>query len=195
MTKALNLFTLEESIKDEASIREHVEWQRVRLLHAARIRLVGLSHLRIANIVIRTICRTIRVFRPDIRRRRMGQVVVNYNMQDTSSVRRRHMQREDNKQRTEFDELILELVNLVLENTVCMFGHERDKVLELRNVAHVSGDPAIYHDRRQTLTAILRSSIEPMCLKASMAAAYHLITSENKCAPRSSTHKCGGLAV
>ena len=67
---------------------------------------------------------------------------------------------------------------MVLEDPVCMFGQERDKVLELRNVAHMSGYLAIYHGGCQKLTAILRSSIELICLNASIAAAYHRITSE-----------------
>ena len=91
MTRASNLFTLEKCVEDEASIREHVEWQMVRLLYTARIRLVGLAHVRTADIVIRAIWCAIRVFGPEVRRRRVGQVVVNYSTRDTPLARRRHM--------------------------------------------------------------------------------------------------------
>jgi hypothetical protein len=87
VTRVSNLFTLEKCIEDEASIGEHVEWQRVRLLYTARIRLIGLAHLRTADIVIRAIWCAIRVFGPEVRRRREGQVVVNYSMRGTPSAR------------------------------------------------------------------------------------------------------------
>jgi len=71
MIGGLNLFTFEGCIKHKTSIGENVVLESMCLLYAARIRLVGLAHLRIANIVMRGICRTIRVLGPEIRRRRM----------------------------------------------------------------------------------------------------------------------------
>jgi len=53
------LFTLEEYIKHKTSIGENVALGSMCPLYAACIRLVGLAHLRIANIVIRAISRTI----------------------------------------------------------------------------------------------------------------------------------------
>jgi len=48
---SLNLFTLEEGIKHKASVGEHVLWESVLLLHAARIRMVGFAHVWIGDIV------------------------------------------------------------------------------------------------------------------------------------------------
>ena len=71
MTGGLNLFTLEERIEHKTSIGKHVAWESVRLLYSARIGLGGRAQLRIANIVIRAICGTIRVLCPEKRRRRV----------------------------------------------------------------------------------------------------------------------------
>ena len=71
MTGGLNLFTFEECIEHKTSLGKHVAWESMYLLYAARIRLSGFAHLRIGDIVIRAICRTIRVLGPEIRRRRM----------------------------------------------------------------------------------------------------------------------------
>jgi hypothetical protein len=73
-----NLFTLEEGIEDKTGIRKHVAREGMYLLHTACIRPVGLAHARVADIVIRTIGPAVRVRRPNIRRGRVGKVIVNW---------------------------------------------------------------------------------------------------------------------
>jgi hypothetical protein len=58
----LNLFTLEEEVKDKASIGKHVAWEVVRLLHTARIWLASLAHVGITETIKRAIWHAIRVF-------------------------------------------------------------------------------------------------------------------------------------
>jgi hypothetical protein len=77
MAKGLNLFTLEEGIKDKSGIGKHVTRERERLLHAARIWQVSFTHARIADVVIRAIRLAVRVFGSDVRRRRVREVIIN----------------------------------------------------------------------------------------------------------------------
>ena len=74
----LNLFTLEEGVKYKTSIGEHVLWERTLLLHAARIRMISFAHVWIGDIVIGAIWHAIPVFRPEVCRRRVRQVIVNW---------------------------------------------------------------------------------------------------------------------
>jgi len=79
-----NLFTPEEGIKDKASIREHIPWDRVGLLHATGIRLVSFAHLGIADIVIRAVWPTVRVFGPEVRRRWVRKIIINCGRRNTT---------------------------------------------------------------------------------------------------------------
>jgi hypothetical protein len=72
--RVLNLFTLELCIEDKTGIGEHVVGVRVLLLYAACIRLV---HVWVADVVIGAIWLAVGIFISEVRRRRMGQVVVN----------------------------------------------------------------------------------------------------------------------
>ena len=72
MYGVVNLFTLEEGIEHKAGVGEHVVWESVLLLHAARIRLLGLAHGRIAYVVIRAIWHAVGIFGSKVRRGRMG---------------------------------------------------------------------------------------------------------------------------
>jgi hypothetical protein len=76
-----------------------------------------------------------------------------------------------------------------------MFGQERDDMLELWEVDG-SRRQVIYHLRpiNRKRTAILRSSIELICLNASMAAPYpHTIRERMTGRCDGGTHECGGL--
>jgi hypothetical protein len=87
--RVLNLFTLEECIEDKTGIGEHVVGESVLLLYAARIRLVSLAHLRIADVVIGAIWLAVGIFISEVRRRGMGQVVVNCGRRHTHRQARR----------------------------------------------------------------------------------------------------------
>ena len=70
--KVLNLFTLEERIKDKAGVGEHVVWESVLLLYAARIRLTSLAHSGISYVVIGAIWHAVSIFGSKVRRWWMG---------------------------------------------------------------------------------------------------------------------------
>jgi hypothetical protein len=72
----LNLFTLEEGIEHKASIGQHILWESTLLLYATCIRMASFAHVWIGSIVIRAIWHAIPVFEPEVRRRRVGQVIV-----------------------------------------------------------------------------------------------------------------------
>jgi len=67
----LNLFTLEEEVKNKASIGKHVAWEMVCLLHTTRVWLVSLAHIGITEIIKRAIWHAIRIFGPNVRCWRM----------------------------------------------------------------------------------------------------------------------------
>jgi hypothetical protein len=57
------------------------------LLYATRIRFVSLAHLRIADIVMGAIWRAVRVLGPEVRRWRVGKVVINCSKRRIQSVK------------------------------------------------------------------------------------------------------------
>lgn len=67
-------------------------------------------------------------------------------------------------------------MNPVLQDAIGMVGEERNDVLQLRKRPQMSGSPT-YMTTGQRLTPILRSSMELICLNASIAATYlHIMT-------------------
>ena len=75
-----------------------------------------------------------------------------------------------------------------------MFREERDDVLELCDMVQISVNTS-KHGTGKEHTAILRSSIELMCLNASIAAIYPHVTKENGREMREGTCKGRRLVV
>lgn len=90
-----HLFTLEEGIENKTGIGKHVLRVSVRLLHTARVWQVSLAQAGIRDIVVRAIRRAVRVCFPEVRGRRVGEVIINCARQRSVSKSRTRIQQED----------------------------------------------------------------------------------------------------